>query len=247
MKTVREHYDRFLGSVYSWILGDFDAARQRNAGLFDSLDIKPSGNALAVDLGCGPGCQSLPLADRGFDVLAIDFCQALLDELDDRKGTAAIRGVCDDLLDFRCHLSDPVELIVCMGDTLVHLPDRASVDRLIDGVCESLAPGGRFIYAIRDYISHVPEGPDRFIPIRATDDRIFTCFLDYADDAVHVYDILHCKANGEWSTEISDYRKLRLDSRDIDARLQRGGLEITARSLADSMIVVVAQRPGEPP
>lgn len=243
METVRDHYDRFLGPVYSWILGDFDTARSRNAGLFDSLDLSPQANGIAVDLGCGPGCQSLPLADRGYDVLAIDFCQALLDELERRKGRAAVRTVCDDLLNFRSHLPEPAELIVCMGDTLVHLPDFDSVDRLIDDVAESVAPGGRFVYAIRDYVNHVPQGPDRFVPIRASDDQIFTCFLDYAENVVHVHDILHRKIGGEWSTTISDYLKLRLDSARIDERLRARGLDITGRSLADGMIVVVARQP----
>jgi SAM-dependent methyltransferase len=244
MESVRDHYDQFLGSVYSWILGDFENARRRNAGLFDALGLVPAGNAVAVDLGCGPGCQSLPLAERGYDVLAIDFCQALLDELEQRKGTATIRAVCEDLRHFRSHMSEPAELIVCMGDTLVHLPDVESVDDVIDNVAESLAPGGSFIYAIRDYISQVPEGPDRFVPIRSSDDQIFTCFLDYRDDVVHVHDIMHRKVGGEWSMEISDYLKLRLDSHRVDDRLRRHGLEITKRSLADGMIVVVAERPA---
>jgi len=244
MESVRDHYDQFLGSVYSWILGDFENARLRNAGLFDSLGLVPAANTVAVDLGCGPGCQALPLAERGFDVLAIDFCRPLLDELEQRKGTARIRTVCDDLRHFRSHMSEPAELIVCMGDTLVHLPDMQSVDKVIDDVAESLAPGGRFIYAIRDYISHVPEGRDRFVPIRSSDDQIFTCFLDYSDDFVHVHDILHRRIDGAWSTEISDYLKLRLDSHRIDDRMQRRGLEITGRSLADGMIVVVAERPA---
>ena len=244
MESVRDHYNQFLGSVYSWILGDFDTARQRNAGLFDAMSLAPTGNGIAVDLGSGPGCQSLPLADRGFEVLAIDFCQELLDELEARKGTAKVRTICDDLLNFRCHMSEPAELIVCMGDTLVHLPDFDSVNKVIDDVAESLAPGGRFVYAIRDYISYEPKGPDRFVPIRATDDRIFTCFLDYRADVVHVHDILHSKADGEWSTRISDYLKLRLDSHDIDDRLKQSGLRITERSLADGMIVVVATRPS---
>lgn len=244
METVRDHYNQFLGSVYSWILGDFDNARQRNAGLFDAMSLAPVGNGIAIDLGSGPGCQSLPLADRGFDVVAIDFCQDLLDELDVRKGSANIRTICDDILNFRGHLSEPAELIVCMGDTLVHLPDFDSVYQLLDDIAESLAPGGRFIYAIRDYIGHEPKGPDRFVPVRASDDRIFTCFLDYRDDVVHVHDILHSRVDGAWSTRISDYLKLRLDSHEIDGRLRRAGLEIAARSLADGMIVVVASRPA---
>lgn len=244
MESVQSHYDRFLGPVYSWILGDFEKAEQRNDGFFNSIALSPAHNGIAVDLGCGPGCQSLPLAKRGYDVLAIDFCQELLDELNQRQGAAKIRTVRDDLANFRSHMSEPAELIVCMGDTLVHLPHKDAVDNVIDDVCESLAPGGRFIYAIRDYVGYVPEGPDRFVPVRASDDQIFTCFLDYSDDAVHVHDILHQKIDGEWRTEISDYLKLRLNSEHLNARIRSRGLEITDRSLADGMIVVTAERPA---
>ena len=243
MKTVQSHYDQFLGPVYSWILGDFENAEQRNSRFFESINLSPHKNGIAVDLGCGPGCQSLPLARRGFNVLAIDFCRELIDELDTRKGSVAIRSVCDDLANFRSHMSEPAELIVCMGDTLVHLPDTATVDAVIDDVCDSLAPGGKFIYAIRDYVSMVPEGPDRFVPIRASDEQIFTCFLDYKDDVVHVHDILHRRVDGEWQTEISDYLKLRLDGEHLNARMRSRGLVISDRSLADGMIVVTIERP----
>lgn len=243
MQTVQSHYDRFLGPVYSWILGDFEIAQNRNDEFFNSIKLSPVQNGIAVDLGCGPGCQSLPLAKRGFDVMAIDFCQELLDELELRKGSAKVRTVCDDLANFRSHMSDPAELIVCMGDTLVHLPDTSTVETVIDDVCDSLSPGGIFVYAIRDYVSYVPEGPERFIPIRASDDQLFTCFLDYLDDVVHVHDILHKKVNGEWRTEISDYLKLRLDTEQLNARIRGHGLEISDRSLSDGMIVVTAKRP----
>ncbi|MDG2377251.1 MAG: class I SAM-dependent methyltransferase [Woeseiaceae bacterium] len=243
MKTVQGHYDQFLGPVYSWILGDFEIVVQRNDGFFASINLSPHGNGIAVDLGCGPGCQSLPLARRGFNVLAIDFCQDLLDELDTRKGNAAIHTVCDDLTNFRSHMPEPPELIVCMGDTLVHLPDKATVDAVIDDVCDSLAPRGKFIYAIRDYVSPAPEGPDRFIPIRASDEKIFTCFLDYKDDVVHIHDILHQRVDGEWQTEISDYLKLRLDGEYLNARMCSRGLVISDQYQADGMIVVTAERP----
>jgi len=178
VKSVRDHYDDFLGPVYSWILGDFENARKRNVALFDELDLAPRQGAVAVDLGSGPGCQSLPLANIGYHVLAIDFCADLIDELAEHAGDLPVRTVCDDLSAFRSHLSEPPDLIVCMGDTLVHLHDTDTVDRVLDDVCESLNPGGRFIYSIRDYFSNVPEGAERFIPIRSSDSQIFTCFLD---------------------------------------------------------------------
>lgn len=242
MKTVREHYENFLGPVYSWILGDFDKARKSSESFFEEIGLVPSGNGAAVDLGCGPGCQTLPLVERGFDVVAIDFCAELLDELRRRSTSSRVSPVCDDIANFRQHIDDSVELIVCMGDTLVHLPDTGTVYRLIADVCASLSPGGKFIYAIRDYKSSVPEGAGRFIPIRASDDRIFTCFLDYDADSVHVHDILHRKVDGEWLMEISDYRKLRLGVDELNEQLAGGGLDVTADMTVDGMIAVVAEK-----
>jgi len=244
LETVKDHYDAFLGSVYSWILGDFDTAARRSANFFDSIDLKAQAGAVAVDLGCGPGCQSLPLARLGFDVLAVDFCQALLDELSCRADGLRVRAVCDDLAAFRSHMSEPAELIVCMGDTLVHLPDEDAVLSVLSDVCQSLSPGGQFIYAIRDYFSNVPQGADRFIPIRSSEDQVFTCFLDYRDTTVHVHDILQRKVGSEWHMTISDYPKLRLHSETIDRQLERGGLRMTSKSLADGMIVGIAERPA---
>ena len=244
MKSVRDHYDDFLGPVYSWILGDFENAKRRNAAFFATLELAPRPGAVAVDLGCGPGCQSLPLAALGYDVLAIDFCRELVDELRARAGDLPVRAICDDLSSFRRHLGSEPDLVVCMGDTLVHLADEETVFRVLDDVCAALKPGGRFIYAIRDYTSFVPRGADRFVPVRASDDRIFTCFLDYRDEVVHVHDVLHRKVDGSWQMTVSDYLKLRLDRGRVDARLAAGGLAINARMLADGMIVGIADKPA---
>jgi len=243
VETVKDHYDKFLGEVYSWIVGDFETAYRKNVELFARLKLAPGRGDLAVDLGCGPGCQSVPLAELGYDVLAVDFCQALLDELDEHTDGLAVEAVCDDVLNFPEHLSQPADLIVCMGDTLVHLPDRLAVQSLISKVCGSLKPGGRFIYAIRDYIDYVPRGADRFIPIRANDQQIFTCFLDYKDDVVHVHDVLHRKRDDGWHMKISDYLKLRLDTADLDNQLVGHGLTIRDRSTVDGMITVTAEKP----
>lgn len=244
MESVKTHYDQFLGSVYSWIIGDFDKAYRDNQAFFATLGLQPAAGAVAVDLGCGPGCQSLPLAELGYDVLAIDFCEPLLEELAARSGDRSVRTVTADILDFPEHLDSKAELIVCMGDTLVHLPDIEAVSRLLRNVADELAPGGLFIYAIRDYVNHVPQGADRFIPIRSDDERIFTCFLDYREDVVHVHDLLHRKVANEWQLEISDYLKLRLDTAWVDRQLETSGLAVEVRQLEMGMITVLLRKPG---
>lgn len=243
MRSVRDHYDGFLGPVYSWILGDFEKARDASASLFSSLGLSASPGALAVDLGAGPGCQALPLADLGYRVVAIDFCAPLLAELEARRGDRDIRAVCADIRYLTRHVAQSADLIVCMGDTLVHLPDEAAVNETLDAVCKTLKPGGRFVYAIRDYFSIVPEGSQRFIPVRASDEQIFTCFLEYREHTVHVHDILYRKHDDNWTMDISDYQKLRLDSGRINARLEQNGLAVSSLSPHEGMITVLATRP----
>jgi len=244
LQSVRNHYEEFLAPVYSWILGDFENAYLGNVKLFSELKLSPGNGDYAVDLGCGPGCQSLPLAEMGFRVLAIDFCQELLDELTARAGDLPVTTICDDLTGFGQHLDDVPGLIVCMGDTLVHLPEKRAVDQVIDKVSAVLKPGGTFVYSIRDYVSSGPTGADRFVPIRADDKQIFTCFLDYHDDVVHVHDVLYTKAGGAWKLHVSDYLKLRLDPAEINRRLLANGLEISRQSTSEGMIHVVASKPA---
>lgn len=92
MNTAKDHYDRQLASVYSWMTGSPEAATKRNHDLLRQLGFSPS-PGLAIDLGAGSGFQSIPLAELGFSVVAVDFCEALLSELRDRAKYLSIRTV----------------------------------------------------------------------------------------------------------------------------------------------------------
>lgn len=244
MNSVKTHYDNLLGPVYSWILGDFDAARDQSRELFRCLDLGPRRSGLAVDLGCGPGCQSIPLAELGYRVVAIDFCQGLLDELASRAGELPIAGICDDILNFPSHLDGDPELIVCMGDTLVHLPHRDAVLLLLERAASALQPGGTFVASLRDYGGPPLTGADRFVPVRSSDERIFTCFLDYQDDVIVVHDILQVREQDGWRMQISDYRKLKLDYRPLIEALGQQGLSVQPVSRAGGMVVIRADKPA---
>ncbi len=241
MASVKEHYDGMLGPVYSWILGNFEAAHEINDALFNRLQITAANGELAVDLGSGPGCQSVPLAERGFEVLAIDFCEGLLEELRGRAADLPVRTLCDDILNFGNHLGKPPQLIVCMGDTLCHLPNMDAVHTLINEVSLQLAPGGQFIATFRDYVSAEPLGAERFIPVRSSDEQIFTCFVEFKDEVVNVHDLLYRKVAGEWTLEVSEYNKIKIDPREVLELLQRLGM--VAQQFEDNgMIVIQAEK-----
>ncbi len=95
-----------------------------------------------------------------------------------------------DLLEFRHFVSGQAQVIVCMGDTLTHLPALSAVDSLLAQVAGSLPRAGVFATTFRDYATSKLEGEQRFILVRAAETRILTCFLEYQEHQVMVHDLL---------------------------------------------------------
>jgi hypothetical protein len=55
MNTAKDHYDRQLAAVYSWMAGNSAAAIDRNRDLFHQFQIDRPQQGLAIDLGAGCG------------------------------------------------------------------------------------------------------------------------------------------------------------------------------------------------
>jgi len=242
MASVQEHYDHHLGPIYGWMIGDFETAKAvareelRAAGIF-----KGAGR-IAVDLGAGPGAHAIALAEAGYSVTAIDACAELLEELRANDRDRAVCCVHADLTDLGRHCDRPADVVLCMGDTLTHLPSLASVDALFADVAEVLAPGGLFIATFRDYASTTLEGDARFIPVRQAKSRILTCFLEYGDTTVRVHDLLHEWTESGWALRVSSYPKLRLSPESVRSTLERLGLTVSLASGPRGMIRFVARR-----
>jgi 2-polyprenyl-3-methyl-5-hydroxy-6-metoxy-1,4-benzoquinol methylase len=250
MTTSAAHYKTHLGPVYSWMLGDLDAAFARGAREIDDLPL-PTGaqissgtgpRGVAVDLGAGLGLHALGLARRGFEVVAIDNCQALLDELKSRGGSLPITIHHGDLLEFRRFVPGQVQAIVCMGDTLTHLPALSAVDSLLTAVAGALPRGGVFVATFRDYASVELEGEQRFILVRADESRILTCFLEYQSHQVMVHDLLHEKEHGSWRQAVSSYPKLRLAPAWVMVKLSALGFSVKRDGTAGGMVRIVATK-----
>jgi SAM-dependent methyltransferase len=242
MSTTQTHYDQLLGPVYTWMAGGFESAVARNRHLFESLGLASWPKGLAVDLGCGSGFQSIPLAEAGYQVPGLDLCESLLAELHTHSaGHLQIRTVCDNLTNFPNHLAVAPALIVCMGDTLTHLPSLESVTQLFRDAARSLAPGGRLVLGFRDLATHELKGPQRFIPVRNESDRIFTCFLDYQPDHVEVNDLLYLRTGDTWKFTSSSYRKLRLNAAQVAKLVTDAGLTLEHASTEQGLVRLVVR------
>lgn len=221
---TKQHYENHLAEYYSWMFGDFESKLNESENFFLNHNIITFSNKTALDLGAGSGLQSIPLAKLGFNVIAVDFSKKLLDELNSRKGELNIKTIEADIMDYAKY-SKQAELIICMGDTLTHLPSADDVNSLIKNCYNILSPHGKIIISYRD-LSNELTGGNRFIPVRSTDDLIFTCFLEYEKDLVKVHDIINKKIKGQWEQKVSSYKKLRLPAAQIEQTLKDCGFKI---------------------
>lgn len=242
MSSVQDHYDHLLADVYVWMSGGFESSQQRYAQFFSDAQLAPKQMALAIDLGAGPGFQSLPLADLGYRVLAIDTSQTLLDELNARKQQRDITTVRDDMMNFAAHMSSPAQLIVCMTDTLLHLSSRAEVEKLFQQCFDALESDGRLVLTFRD-LSHELQGTDRFFRVRSDESRIFSCFVDYQPDHVWVHDLLYTRVDDDWRLSKSAYRKLRLAPHECIESLRQVGFEIVVHRVDNGMVTLISRKP----
>jgi SAM-dependent methyltransferase len=241
MNTAKNHYDQQLASIYSWMAGTPEAAIKRNHDLLRQLGIDSS-QGLAIDLGAGSGFQAIPLAELGFSVVAVDFCEALLSELRDRAGDLPIRTIHDNILNFSKYVEEQAQAIICMGDTLTHLESLDSVQSLLLSIEGALATNGKLILTFRDYVSVEPQGTQRFIPVQSDESTILTCFLEYRKDIVEVYDLVYRKEGDRWVLSTSSYPKLRIDKNWVCDQSRKLGLDVVQDTVVNGMICVVAEK-----
>ncbi|MDH4045491.1 MAG: class I SAM-dependent methyltransferase [Candidatus Krumholzibacteria bacterium] len=236
MAAVSEHYANHLAPIYLWMVGGIESAVSQ--GKADLAALLP-GSGLAIDLGAGLGMHSIPLAQGGYQVVAIDQSPLLLSVLQEHSPGLPVRIIEANLLEFRALVPDPSDLIICMGDTLTHLESFEQVQVLLESVAQSLSPKGRFVATFRDY-STAAAGDGRFIQVRSDDTRILTCFLEEEPRHIKVHDIVHDRRDGQWQMSISSYRKLRIAPSAVEQMLRSLGMNVQVERGPRGMVRIEA-------
>lgn len=257
----RQHYDSLLGPRYAWMTGDFSALVARAeteltaAGLGANTFAASTaiGVARALDLGAGRGQHALALARCGWAVTALEPCAPLRDELvaqfaaEGRRVEAAATSILEwvaDLASVAAPASGtaPWHAILCLGDTLCHLPDLGAVARVLDTAAQRLAPGGRLVLTFRDYSDPAATGTVRTIPVKSDSARILTCVLHTGPTHVEVHDLFHERSGETWTLHASRYAKVRIEPAWVRVRLTAAGLAVETFVAASGMIGIVGVR-----
>jgi SAM-dependent methyltransferase len=253
MSEVTDHYERLLAAHYTWMFGTSFADKVAEQKSILAQALQPLTETpipqLAIDLGCGPGFQTIALAQLGFSpVLAIDTSAELLSELYSHATGLEIQTHQADLRELpQLVPAAQASAIVCMGDTLTHLPAKSDVTTLFHAIAKSLAPGGFLVLTWRDLTPEL-QGVDRFLPVRSDDNTIMTCFLEYPPaeanaETVTIHDLIYIRQDGAWTLNKSSYPKLRLSPKWLTQELIAAGLIVEFQGVAGRLLQITARKP----
>ena len=102
----------------------------------------------ALDLACGTGSMSVLLAERGLRVLGADISEEMLTVA--QQKTAELDNppyfICQPMQ--RLRLPEPVDLVVCLLDSLNYLDEPDDCPAVFARVYKALMPGGVFLFDI---------------------------------------------------------------------------------------------------
>jgi SAM-dependent methyltransferase len=238
-----EHYRTFLADHYTWMSGPYAEKVAHQHELLVRSGIAPLTTGRALDLGCGPGSQSIALAQLGFSITAIDANAQLLEELGQHATGLPIRTIQHDLCALATCPAIPaqVDVAVCVGDIIPHLPSTECITTLFKQVSALLVPHGKFVLSFRD-LSEERYGLDRFLPIRSDSERIMMCFLEYEPETVVVHDLIYIRQGERWDLRKSSYRKLRLTLAWVLSQLEAQGFAVLSKGQTAGVWILVASK-----
>ncbi len=116
------------------------------------VDLARSAGGAVLEYGCGNGRITLAIARSGVDVVGVDLSEPMLADLEARLGRlgGALPGrvTCrrGDMRAVRLRRRFP--LVICPFNALLHLYERADVERFLARVKQHLAPRGRFVFDV---------------------------------------------------------------------------------------------------
>jgi glycine/sarcosine N-methyltransferase len=171
---ARDFYDE-LGGDYDRMVS-WETRLKREEAFFADLLPTPS---RVLDAACGTGRHLVSFARRGHRCAGADLSPAMIAQA---RQAAADAGVPVELAvapfgAIAEALPGPFDAVTCLGNSLPHLPDDASLAACLTDFASLLRPGGLLVVQDRNYDRLLRER-QRFMPIAArTDGEGETLFL----------------------------------------------------------------------
>jgi SAM-dependent methyltransferase len=100
----------------------------------------------ALEIGCGTGRVTIPIAEQGIPITGLDIAPAMLERAKEKAAHLALHWIQADARNF--HLDTPFQLIFAAAGVFQHFLERADQEAALARIREHLAPKGLFAFDV---------------------------------------------------------------------------------------------------
>lgn len=173
---------RDLAEYYSLLF----PLNERQQGFFERL-LQDGPADSVLDVGCGTGEHLSWFSARNFRAYGLEPDAGMFRELERRRWPGPAPTLVPGSLDVLPGvIGGSVDLVLCLGNTLPHLPDRAAVQRAVRDMARTLSPRGRLVLQTVNFDRVLDEGRAAFPVIERVlpDGGRVTFFREYDREAL---------------------------------------------------------------
>lgn len=152
-----------------------------------------------LDIGCATGELAFQLAKSGADVTGIDLNEDLLQQAKTGKVHPNLIFQKGDMLELQNDFQpETFGMVLCFGNTLVHLPSQELISEMLRGVYTVLKPGGFFLLQILNY-DYILSEPVSELPLIENENIRFVRHYSFnkSSSLISFQTELHLKKEGE--------------------------------------------------
>lgn len=245
-----------LASVYDWLVPDSLLEPGDAVAAFGSVVATLRPGSRVLDCAAGTGQLAVGLALRGFEVVATDASDAMIERarlLGDRHGVGLHAQVCrwehlDRVVD------GSFDAVFCVGNSLVHAEGESGRRAALAGMGGVLRSNGLLVLTARNWERLLAQRPgleieDRLTERGGTRGLVARCWtFPVAPEEVHLVDVAVAllRADGSVETTCEQLSFWPFTRQGLDEDLRASGLvpESSTYSSASERYLVTARRRG---
>lgn len=201
---------RFYQSLSTYYDTIFPFSGSKEQFFLDLIANKPSSSAL--DLGCATGALVGLLTRLNWTAVGVDLSPDLIKLARQQHPGTFLQ---EDMLGFLERSEKEYELIVCIGNTLPHLP-QDKLKRFLDLTSKHLSPGGKLIIQTVNYHKILKDKPPGLSTIIRPEEQVtFTRLYNYLFDGSIRFSLILETPKGKEQASVTLWPFTHQDFRDI--------------------------------
>lgn len=146
-RSIADHYDAFVADT---------PLCQLDAQILDKSlpGVGADRPEVVLDLGCGSGRSSLPLAERGYFVVAVDLSlrmlQVMMKKVSQSSVSGSVHPVRANLVELDCFAEHSADHAICLFSTLGMIQGSENRREMLRHVARIVRPGGSFLVHVHN-------------------------------------------------------------------------------------------------